>query len=515
MSSSPPFPRRRDWLLLAAFLLLLLTFRLGGRGLNEPDEGRYANIALAMVQHGDWWEPRMSGYGHYDKPPLIYWTTALSLRLFGANEWAARAPSLLGALLALVGLGWAGARLRGPRVAWWAVLICGSSVQFWTLGRILSPDMLLTGWCTLAIGAWAECRHRGGAIAFWWVSLAAWSLAWWTKATPALIPLAGLAIGIGVTRDQAGWNALQLWRLFPAIIVLGSPWYLSMLHEYPELRGFFFGRELAGRMAGHVDGRHGSLFYYVPISLVAWLPWWPIAAWIAWKQRAALGAVRDWSRRAGVEGWILIVGFLIFSLAGSKLPTYTLTLAPWAALLMARALTRVEDRRLLLPAAGFAALALAATFILPARESNLGVNSSLREVCAFLKTHHIHHADSDHYWPGMEFYLGEDVVRYVNKHNRLQERASDPGLAPVRFIEPDEWLDLTIGNVRAPDEPAGERWLIHFRRQQDSVFNAFFADPQASGRQIVRIGGFDLLRWDSADAIGKGRTMGEAGAPSP
>ena len=34
-------------------------------------------------------------------------------------------------------------------------------------------------------------------------------------------------------------------------------------------------------MAGKVDGRHGAIFYYMPVSLVAWLPWWPLAAWAA------------------------------------------------------------------------------------------------------------------------------------------------------------------------------------------------------------------------------------------
>ena len=118
--SSTLFPRRRDWWLLAAFLGLLLCFGLGLRGLNEPDEGRYANIAMAMARPGgDWWEPRQSGYGHYDKPPLIYWATALCFRAFGLHEWTARLPPLLGAIFALLGLGWTAGRLRGARVAWW------------------------------------------------------------------------------------------------------------------------------------------------------------------------------------------------------------------------------------------------------------------------------------------------------------------------------------------------------------------------------------------------------------
>ncbi len=527
---TPTFPRRRDWWLLAAALLFLLVFALGSRGLNEPDEGRYASIGLAMAQPGaDWWEPRMSGFAHYDKPPLTYWATALSLRAFGSEEWAARLPSLLGAILALAGLGWATVRLRGPRVAWWAVLVCGTSVQFWALGRILSPDMLMTGWCTLGIAAWAECRHRQGAWAFWGLSLLFWTLAWWTKATPALIPLAGLVIGLWAMGDAPGRRAVRLWLLLPAILLLGSPWYLSMLHTHPELKQFFFGRELAGRMAGSVDGRHGSKFYYVAVSLLGWLPWWPVGAWIWWRQRAVVptttgetpsAAPLPWYRRLGLEGWIVATGLVIFSLASSKLPTYTLPLAPWAALLIARPLAGFRQREqpetiprgLLWPAAGFAAVTIVGSLLLPRFESRLGVNSSLRDVARFLQAHDARHADFDHYWAGSEFYLGEGATRYVMLHNRQQERASDAGLYPRLFIEPDAWRDLTLGDVRAPGERLQERWLVRFSKQKGTPFEALFEAIKRSGdrARIIRIGDFELLRTNAAAAAaGKPASLSE------
>ena len=155
--------------------------------------------------------------------------------------------------------------------------------------------------------------------------------------------------------------------------------------------------------------------------------------------------------------------------------------------------------------------------MLPSRESRLGVNSSLREVCLFLQTRQIRHADADHYWPGVEFYLGENVVRYVSRHDRQQERASDPGLPPARFIAPDIWLDRTIGNLRGLGEPSGARWLIRFHKQKDSPFNTFFAAQRAAatGGDLVRIGDFDLLRRDSADATGKTSGMGEAHPSTP
>ena len=506
------FPRRRDWWMLAAGLGLLFVFYLGSRGLNEPDEGRYANIARAMAEPGGgWWEPRESGFAHYDKPPLIYWITALSFRTFGFNEWAARVPPCAGAALALLGLAWAATRLYDARVAWWSVLMCGTSLQFWVIGRLLSPDMLMTGWCTLAIAGWSECRHRGGAWGYWFVSLGFWTLAWWTKATPALIPLAGVLVGSWVTGDAVGLRALRPSLLAPAIVLLGSPWYLSMLHRYPELSRFFFKRELMNRVAGHVDGRRASPFFYLPLSVGAWLPWWPVAAWKVWRQPAGL-RFTGWHRRIGVEGWIVIVGLLLFSLVNSKLPTYTVVLAPWASLLMARAVcggsTFEPTAKRLLPALGFALVVMVSVAVLPPLiESKSGPNSSLREVCRYLRAQDAREIDADHHWPGMEFYLPGDHIRYILRAAENQrERAMDPGLVPDRFIDPRDWLDQP-GKPGAFPPASGDRWLVRFRKQKESPFNTAFAGGETG--KITSIGQFDLYHV----TLSAGHVVGPAETP--
>jgi 4-amino-4-deoxy-L-arabinose transferase-like glycosyltransferase len=496
-------PNRRFFrhllLLLAAGFILIFWF--GNRGLNEPDEGRYAQIALEFLEpQADWWDPRMSDFGHYDKPPLIYWLTALSFQWFGLNEWAARAPSMLGAFLALAGLGWAAFRLRDFETAKWSVLVCATLGQFWLLARFLTPDMLLTGWCTLAIGAWAECRHRNGAWGFWLLSLVFWTLAFWTKATAALVPLFGLVTGVWILDDVAGKKALRLGILLPSMLVLGSPWYLRMLLEHPDLVSFFFRRELVGRVMGHVDGRHGPIYYYLALSLVAWLPWWPVALyWAVRRQPSMQRWMGNWWQTAwaaGWEGWIVIVGLVVFSAISSKLPTYTLPLAPWMSVLLARSLLESRAqlppktfRRTLIATGGlFFSGLLAVTLLIPHYESRLGVNSSLRSIAKQLIERGAQLVYLDRYWHGMEFYFGEHV-RYVVLHEPREskdDRGFDDIINDTHFCRPEQWRQ-TLDN----DSRAGI-WVVRFQRAADSPFDSLIRSSQVMEKETV--GDFLLAR---------------------
>lgn len=504
-TSAPPesAPTRTEWLWLIAGLAVLLLFQLGGRGLNEPDEGRYSNIALEMLEPGHGWlEPRMSDFGHYDKPPLTYWVAALSFQAFGRHEAAARLPSLLGACAALVGIGWAGWRLYGPRVAWWAVLMTATLGQFWLLARFLSPDMLLTGFTTLGLAAWLEARHRQASWLWWGVSLAAWSVAWLAKATAALIPLLGITVALLVRRDREGLRALRPVRMLLAIVALGLPWYLEMVREHPALLDFFLGRELVGRIAGHPDGRKAPMFFHVLVTLGAWLPWWPtVLGVLAWRARGRwLASVRETWRTWPVELWIVLTGLTVFSLISSKLPTYTLPYAPWAALFcaatwlrLANTLPKFRDLRPRLVTAGAFGLAyLAVACVQPLVEDKAGRNSSVRKLAARLHSVGADTVYLDRYWPGMEFYFGERTLFVLPQVP--QQRSDDPGYCPVlgepHFVTTNRWLGSLSHHL-------GERvWLVSLRQTP----NTPLLQAASLGRLVEtnRVGDFVLWRFERA-----------------
>src|SRR5712691_5114863 len=83
-------------------IAVLYLTSLGGAGFLGPDEPRYASIGREMAQSGDWITPRLDGAAWFEKPPLLYWMTALGHLVHLPDEWAARLPVALVSLAFLL-----------------------------------------------------------------------------------------------------------------------------------------------------------------------------------------------------------------------------------------------------------------------------------------------------------------------------------------------------------------------------------------------------------------------------
>ena len=78
------------FLILVVVPALLYVVLLGALPLIEPDEGRYSDIPSLMNRLSDYVTPRLQHVVYLEKPPLVYWATALSFQLFGESEWSSR-----------------------------------------------------------------------------------------------------------------------------------------------------------------------------------------------------------------------------------------------------------------------------------------------------------------------------------------------------------------------------------------------------------------------------------------
>jgi 4-amino-4-deoxy-L-arabinose transferase-like glycosyltransferase len=110
-------PLLRELARMALLTVAWLAATAWVRPLMLPDEGRYVAVAWEMLHSGQWLTPTLDGLPFFHKPPLFYWITAASLKLFGMGELAARAAPILGATLGALSLYAFTHRWRGQALA--------------------------------------------------------------------------------------------------------------------------------------------------------------------------------------------------------------------------------------------------------------------------------------------------------------------------------------------------------------------------------------------------------------
>jgi 4-amino-4-deoxy-L-arabinose transferase-like glycosyltransferase len=346
----PAWLRRALALLAVALLVFLYLGRIGGFPLQDPDEGRYAEIPREMVESGDWLTPRLNYVKYYEKPPLLYWLIAASFTVFGPEEWAGRLiPALAG--LATIAMTFAfGRAALGSRAAWIAAAVLATSPIFFGLSQAILIDTLLTA-CTTAtlVSFWLAHRAERPEVRDRWVLAVAASagLGVLAKGLVALVLPGAIALAaLLVWRDFATLRSLVGWRPIALFLAIAAPWFLLVSRAHPEFAYFIFVREHFERFAAEVGHPEGPL-YYVPVMLLGPLPWslWAIGLACSRRGRAAFGLIpRD------VRSFLAIwAGFVLvfFTIASSKLAPYVLPAFPALALLMGGwldALLQRDDR---------------------------------------------------------------------------------------------------------------------------------------------------------------------------
>ena len=200
--------------------------------IRAQDESVYAHISLRMAERGGWLTPVVMGRYLLQKPPLLEWICAFSLKLFGPTLIALRAPSLLAAVAATVLIFFWTLQSYSLETAWTAVALLLSNPLWHTLARLCYTDMLFI-LCTISA---LYCHSRDAALQDWRfragfaVSTAA---AIMTKSAAGLIPLLVLALSALVWR-RATIGLLSIAQVAAIVAALAGPWHLYQILVHPQ-----------------------------------------------------------------------------------------------------------------------------------------------------------------------------------------------------------------------------------------------------------------------------------------
>ena len=317
-----------------------------------------AQIARTMLASGDWVTARLDGVAYLEKSPLIYWMMAVSFRIFGVHDWAARLPLALSVVL----LCWFTFRFArwafGDDAGLYSGLALATCAGLFLFTRILIPDAIVTLTITVAIWAWLRLLEPDEPDMLKWSLIlgASMGLGLLLKGLIAIVfpALAGL-VYMTITRrlfSLASWKRVHIILAFVVVLVIALPWHVLAtlrnppyfafsLHAGPgEYRGFFWFYFFNEHLLRFLNLRYPRDYNTVPRWLfwalnLVWLFPWSVYL-LAIPTLSYTPTTRAGRARLMAVCWIAVV--MVFFTFSTTQEYYSMPIYPALALLIGSAL---------------------------------------------------------------------------------------------------------------------------------------------------------------------------------
>ena len=343
------------------FILLLIPIYIIGFGIDimDIDASQYAEMSREMSLSNSYLQVFEVGKDYLDKPPFLFWVTALSMKVFGANNFAYRFPSFLFAMFALFSTYKFALLFYKKEIASLAALILASCQAFYLINHDVKTDTILMSWVIFSIwqlAAWLQNRK----LIHIFLVFAGIGFGMLTKGPIALIvPVLSFGTHILLTRN---FKAILRWEyllglIVTAIILLPMCYGLyTQFDLHPEkvvnnktgisgLR-FFFWTQSFGRITGEsIWDNNSNIFFLFQNLLWAFLPWIVIFTIAFFLECKIL--IKQRFKIESTSEWICMGGFIFTYLAlGSsryQLPHYIFVVLPFAAIVTSKLLMRMYD----------------------------------------------------------------------------------------------------------------------------------------------------------------------------
>jgi hypothetical protein len=278
-----------------------------------------AQIARNMLDSGDWVTARLDGVPYLEKAPLIYWMIAISYKVFGVHDWAARIPVALSSVF----LAWLTAAMGfwafGRRAGFYAGTCIATCVGLFLFTRIQIPDNMQTASIALAIWAFLRAIDTEEPRPRLWAAIMAASMGvglLLKSLIGVVFPVAAMGLYLVFTRQlfqRKIWQRLHVFSGIAIIIVIAAPWHILATIRNPpyfdftmrsvpgEYHGFFWFYFINEQLLRFLDLRYPRDYNTVPrlwfwlfhlIWLFPWSVYFPAAARLSYRPLDRAGRMR-------------------------------------------------------------------------------------------------------------------------------------------------------------------------------------------------------------------------------
>jgi len=325
--------------------------------LMEIDAAQYANISREMLLSKNFLHLYDRGLDYLDKPPMLFWLSSLSMRLFGINDMAYRLPSFLFALFSIYSTFRLASLYYEEKIALLSALVLASCQAMFLITHDVRADTMLMGWVILGIWQMAEWYRSGK-----WKNLILAAIAiaggMMTKGPIALM-VTVFAFGPHFLL-QRSFRQFFRWQYLVMILIIAAlliPMSIGLyeqfdLHPEKEMYGrtgtsglrFFFWTQSFGRITGESTwSENGHFFFLFQNLLWGFLPW--TIFFIGGLIDDATKLIRQRFSIQGKAEWISTGGFLLtycaLAVSRYQLPHYIYVVLPLAAIITAKWIYRL------------------------------------------------------------------------------------------------------------------------------------------------------------------------------
>lgn len=349
-----------------AIIFIAIVARLFGiieYPLHDPTEARYAEIPRLIIETGNWIMPPFDyGVPFWGKPPLTFWLTAISFKLFGYSEFAARLPIfLLAGVVLWISYRFAKVLLGVEKAAFSSIVLISTALFFIASGAVMT-DMALCLCISLSmISFWHALNNPDAQQA------KKWSYLFFVGLGFGLL-VKGPIVGVLVLLPLIAWVIIEkqwriAWQNIPwfkgsaLMLLIAVPWYIIAEIDSPGFINYFLVGEHFMRF---VDaGWHGDLYGVAHkhprgkiwlLWLFASLPWSLIflGSALTWPLRKNKTITLKNSCQGNWHSYLLfwaIAPMVFFTLSGNILYTYVLPGLPAFAMMVTEMLSLRFDSK--------------------------------------------------------------------------------------------------------------------------------------------------------------------------
>lgn len=276
MKNQSSFNLEKPWVVALLALIFFVPY-LGNVHLFDWDEINFAESAREMLATSNYLRVQIDYQPFWEKPPLFIWIQALSMKVFGVNEFAARFPNAVVGLITLLTFYFVGKRLIDARFGFlWALAYLGSvTPHLYFKSGIIDP--LFNYFMFLSVLYLLPSLNKAGqpgALRFFWAGIFA-GLAVWTKGPVGVgVPTLTLAAfwlihyvqhrpsdGSKPSEPLLGFslNNILVYGLTAGVLTAG--WMLAIIWESGWATFLAF-LDYLYRLGATSEADHGQPFYY-------------------------------------------------------------------------------------------------------------------------------------------------------------------------------------------------------------------------------------------------------------